>query len=109
MLDGPISEQPWETAVMVADFNNRKRMFGYCFWGVDGWEAATPDGFEALDLFGELQEATRVSGGEGWSGAKLTVDRASRRVACDFDYVGTKWTPNYADPAGFARSLLLVE
>lgn len=96
---------PWEKISVVANLDRQKRLYGYCYWGARDWEAATPDGFAALGLFGDLQEAMKVPGQDAWKKALLRIDRASGKVDIDFDYDGNKWVPDPSDPEGFAFSI----
>lgn len=98
--------RPWTDLVVVADLTNGRRgMFGYVFWGLNEWEAAGPDGFDATWLAVDLQKAMQVPGTEPWKKCRIRITRATGKIDIDFDYEGDKWVPNMADPAAFAFGL----
>lgn len=99
------AERPWEKIVLVGDFAQRKRMFGYVYWDGDRWEAAGPDGFTALRLMQDLQQATAVDGQESWKRCLVRIDRATGKIDVEFDKSGERWEPDLSDPAGFALGL----
>jgi extradiol dioxygenase family protein len=79
-------------------------MFGYVYAN-DDWQAASPDGLEALDTASQLQQTMRMPGQTLWKKCLVTIDRATTEIDIDFDYEGTKWVPDMADPERFALSL----
>ena len=96
--------EPWDQLVLVIDLDQRTRMYGYVYTD-DGWQAASPDGVEALDTAVRLQQAMREPDRAPWKKCLLTIDRMTAEIDVDFDYEGTRWVPDMADMERFALSL----
>ncbi|MBB5712990.1 hypothetical protein [Sphingomonas xinjiangensis] len=94
----------WEQLSLVINLDGRKQMFGYIYSAGD-WEAAGPDGIEPLETAAKLRDAMQLQGKAPWKKCLITIDRASTDIHIDFDYEGTKWVSDVADPAGFALAL----
>jgi hypothetical protein len=96
--------EPWDQLALVIDLDQRTRMYGYVYTD-DDWQAASPDGLEALDTAARLRQAMRQPDRAPWKRCLLTIDRMTARIAIDFDYEGTKWVPDMADMERFAAGL----
>jgi hypothetical protein len=96
--------EPWEQLALVIDIDQRKRMFGYVYAAGD-WEAASPDGIEPLETARRLQQAMRLPDKTPWKKCLVKIDRGTATIDIDFDYEGTAWVPDTADPEYFALSL----
>jgi hypothetical protein len=96
--------EPWEQLSLVINLDGRKQMFGYVYSAGD-WEAAGPDGIEPLETAAKLRDAMQLQGKAPWKKCLVTIDRASAKIDIDFDYEGSKWVPDMADPDGFALGL----
>jgi hypothetical protein len=96
--------EPWDQLALVIDLHRRTRMFGYVY-AADDWEAASPDGLEPLETARRLQKAMRMENGALWRRCLVSIDRRTARIGIDFDYEGTRWAPDAADPERFALSL----
>lgn len=96
--------EPWDQLSLVIELDGRKRMFGYVYSAGD-WEAAGPDGIEPLETATKLRAAMQLQDKPAWKKCLVTIDRATAKIDIDFDYEGTKWTPDMADPEGFALGL----
>jgi hypothetical protein len=96
--------EPWDQLALVINLDQRKQMFGYVYSAGD-WEAACPDGVEPLETAGKLQQAMRLPDSAPWKKCLVTIDRGTAKIDIDFDYDGTEWIPDMADPERFALGL----
>lgn len=103
--DAAYAGHDWETIVLVFELDGRTRDFGYVFEAGGQWEAQTPESWDVLSLARAFRDATVPTGAPGWKKCLLRIERSSGGVQIDFDHAGTAWQPDFADPAGFARSL----
>lgn len=91
-------------SLLVINLDRRKQMFGYVYSAGD-WEAASPDGIEPLATAHKLQQAMRPPDAPPWKKCVVTIDRGTATIDIVFDYEGTEWVPDVADPERLAASL----
>jgi hypothetical protein len=96
--------EPWDQLALVINLDRRKQMFGYIYSTGD-WEAASPDGIEPLETAHKLQRAMRLPDASPWKKCLITIDRGTATIDIVFDYEGTEWVPDMADPEHLALSL----
>ena len=96
--------EPWDQLALVINLDRRKQMFGYVYSAGD-WEAASPDGIEPLATAHKLQQAMRPPDAPPWKKCLVTIDRGAATIDIVFDYEGTEWVPDVADPERLAASL----
>lgn len=94
----------WDAIVLVVEAEDES-MFGYVYRGGDEWQAAGPGDFSVLDLALELRQAMRIADKPAWRKCLVRISRRTGKIDIDFDYEGSKWVPDMANPESFARSL----
>jgi hypothetical protein len=104
MRDPFYESESWDQLALVINLHQRSQMFGYIY-GADDWEAAGPDGSEPLETARRLRTAMHEQNGVIWRRCLVTIDRRTARLDIHFDYEGTMWVPDAADPERFALSL----
>jgi hypothetical protein len=96
---------PWQSLSLILDLSAGESQFGYVYYADNEWEAATPRGFESLDVAIDLRDAMHIPGKEAWKKALVQITRSTGKIDIAFDYDGDKWVPNMADPKSFAMSV----
>lgn len=96
--------EPWDQLALVINLHQRTQMFGFVY-SADEWEAAGPDSIEPLETARRLRALMQEQHDVVWRRCLVTIDRRTANTQIFFDYTGTAWVPDAADPERFALSL----
>jgi hypothetical protein len=105
IVDDPFHQSGlWDRLPLIIELHQRRRVFGYFYVGAF-WGAGSPDGVAPLQTAQELRQVMHAASGESWMKCLVHIDRGTAKVDIHFDYRGTLWTPDMADPDAFATGL----
>lgn len=103
--DPAFTERDWSGIALVFELDGAKGEFGYIYAGESEWEAATPEGWDTLDIAEALRDAMTIPGKAPWKKCLVQINRNTGGIEIDFDYEGMNWTPDPAQPERLANSL----